>query len=40
MIKILSMIFGIAVFIEFIIVVFSSIKEYLINKEDKTNTEI
>ena len=40
MIKILSIILGIVVFVEFIIIVFSYIKEYIMNKEDKINTEI
>lgn len=38
--KFLMLIFGIAVFIEFAMVVISFIKEYFVNKENKTKSEI
>ena len=40
MIKILSIIFGITVFIEFVMTLMALIREYVINKEDKTESEV
>ena len=40
MIKILSIIFGITVFIEFVMILMALIREYVINKEDKTESEV
>ena len=39
-IKILSIILGITVFIEFIMVLMGLIREYIIDKEDKSESEI
>ena len=40
MIKFLSLIFGVAVFIELMMIIVALVKEYFINKEDKTPSEI
>ena len=40
MIKVLSIIFGITVLIEFSMILYALIREHIINKEDKTESEV